>query len=114
MNTAIQRKRRRTAAEIEELLSRYRQTPLSQAEFVKAEGVGMSTLYKYRKRASKLRAPAPAGFIEVEPAPTQLTAGGSNFYKILCGAGFTLEVPGGFCRREVSELLELVLTAGAR
>ncbi len=114
VNTSIERKRRRNAAEKEELLSRYRLSQLSKAEFVKSEGICLATLHNYLKSGSNPIEVGAVAFMEVDRVNGRLDFGGGNSYRISCGGGLTLEVPPGFCSREVASLLDMVLTGRGR
>ena len=64
----IQRKRRRNPSEIQELLNRYRQSQVSQVEFVRGEGICVATLRNYINGEGGLSAGVSRPFIEVERA----------------------------------------------
>ena len=112
MNHPIERKRRRTPFEIKELLNRYRQSQLPQAQFVRMEGVCLATLRNYIKREPVSSAVDGGRFIEVERAFPEIC--GRQSYRLHLNGGLAVEVPPGFCSREVASLLALIITAGAR
>lgn len=112
MKNTIERKRRRTPSEIKELLNRYRQSQLPQAEFVRREGICLATLRNYIKREPVSSAAAGGRFIEVERVFPEI--GDRQSYRLYLNGGLAMEVPSGFCRREVASLLEIIATAGAR
>jgi hypothetical protein len=113
MNTSIQPKRRRNTREVQELISRYRASTLSQAEFVRQEGICLATLHNYLKRVSNGSIDVPGRFVEVERTALLPDFGRSN-YKITCASGVAIEIPAGFCAHEVASLLELVLSLRAQ
>jgi hypothetical protein len=121
MKHETQRTRRRNGAEIKALVERYQQSGLSQAEFVRGEGICQVTLSRYLKKTRAVAASpggGPAGrFIEVEHGARMLPAdheSGSRRapYRVNFGHGANLEIPAGFCRAEVASLLALL--GGAR
>ena len=112
VNHPIERKRRRTPSEIKELLNRYRHSQLPQAQFVRMEGICLATLRNYIKREPVSNAAVGGRFIEVERGFPDFC--GRQSYRLYLDGGLALEVPPGFCSREVASLLELMTTAGAR
>ena len=118
MDHPIERKRRRTPSEIKELLNRYRQTQLPQAQFARIEGVCQATLPNYIKRepvsSATVGAAAGGRFIEVERENAFPEICGRQSYRLYLNGGLAVEVPPGFCLREVASLLALISTAGAR
>ena len=114
MNHPIERKRRRTPSEIKELLNRYRLSQLPQAQFVRMEGVCLATLRNYIKRESVSSAAVGGRFIEVERETAFPEICGRQSYRLHLNGGLAVDVPPGFCSREVASLLALISTAGAR
>lgn len=121
MNNETQRKRRRNGAEIQAVVDRYRRSGLSQADFVRGEGICVVTLSRYLKK-TRAGASSPGGepasrFIEVEHGGGLLPAehgsgSGRAPYRVNFGGGANLEIPAGFCIQEVASLLGLL--GGAR
>ncbi len=122
VNHPIERKRRRTPSEIKELLNRYRHSQLPQAQFVRVEGVCLASLRNYIKReavsnaavGAAVGAAAGGRFIEVERENAFPEICGRQSCQLYLKGGFAVEVPPGFCSREVASLLALISTAGAR
>ena len=114
MNHPIERKRRRTPSEIKELLNRYRHSQLPQAQFVRIEGVCLATLRNYIQREAVSSAAVGRRFIEVERENAFPEICGRQSYRLYLNGGLAVEVPPGFCSREVASLLALISTAGAR
>jgi hypothetical protein len=122
MSNDIQRRRRRTGAEIEQMLHRYEQSELTQAEFVKKEGICLATLNRHLKKARTRVAAAPSAqadcFIEVEQKDEPLPSGSGqrrrDSYRLTIDGAMELEIPSGFCIREVASLLELISPSGRR
>ena len=112
VNHPIERKRRRTPSEIKELLNRYRHSQLPQAQFVRMEGLCLATLRNYIKREPVSSAAVGGRFVELERGFPDFC--GRQSYRLYLNGGLALEVPPGFCSREVASLLELMTTAGAR
>jgi hypothetical protein len=114
MNQEPQRKPRRTAPQIQELASRYRQSQLSKTAFAELEGICLATLRRHLQRDAVLRSEVGGCFIEVERADAADAPGTGTCYRVCFGEGLTLEIPAGFSLREVAGLLEAVRAAGAR
>ena len=110
MRKAIQRKRRRDPEQIRELLSRYRQSNLTKAQFVAREGMCLATLRKYcQGEATPAGGPAePRRFVEVERPERGFELGSRELYRVCFENGAHLEIPPGFSVKEVEGLLELV------
>ncbi len=114
MKSPIARKRRRTPSEIKELLNRYRQSQLPQVQFVRMEGICVATLRNYIEREPGSN-PAVAGrFVEVEREIAFPEICDRQSYRLYLKGDLAIEVPAGFCSREVASLLEIITTAGVR
>ena len=91
-------RRRRSPAEIEQLLSEYEASGLSQAAFCGQKGLSLATLARYRKRRAQLPA-APAGrwlAVEVADGRKGLDAGASSGLALALPRGRRIEIGRGF------------------
>jgi len=139
MQHAIPTRRHRSALEVRQLLVRFRKSGLSQVQFARHEGLGLSSLQRYLKRSSSLPTGAPSAssatprprrasqvdFVEVDPAgplhfhtaalpahpPVSPRAG---FYRVALAGGTVLEIPTGFCPQEAEFLLCLAANTPSR
>ena len=80
---------RRSGAEIEQLLSEYEASGLSQAAFCGQKGLSLATLARYRKRRAQLPASSASRWLAVE------VAGGRKGTDTGASSGLTLRLPGG-------------------
>ena len=112
VNNPIELNCRRTLSEIKERLNRYCQCQLPQAQFVRMEGICLATLRNYIKREPVSNAAVGGRFVEVERGFPEFSSRQS--YRLYLDGDLAVEVPPGFCSREVATLLELITTAGAR
>src|ERR1039458_7731761 len=89
--------RRRSRAEVEQLVAEFESSGLSRVEFCRERGLALSTLGRYRKRGRPVPAPANALLaVEVSGrAPVPLGATGSGLAVVLRG-GRRIEVGRGF------------------
>ncbi len=78
------------------------------------EGVCLATLRNYIKRESVSSAAVGGRFIEVERETAFPEICGRQSYRLHLNGGLAVDVPPGFCSREVASLLALISTAGAR
>ena len=99
---SIQR-RRRSAAEIQQLLARYHRIASSQAAFAREEGICLATLGRYLRSEA---ADAERQFVEVETAPP--VQGGAAAFVVRMSNGMCVEIPLGFSGEEASRLLAIV------
>ena len=115
MSRAYLRKRRRNPEQIRELLGRYDQSDLSQAEFAAQEGICLATLQRYRKSLPSSGGEKTLGqFIEVERSQLGLNLGRRELYRVCLDDGVCLEIPPGFSPNEVASLLGLISRSQAQ
>ena len=109
------KQRRRSAPEIRELIARYRQSQLTQADFVQGEGICLATLSRYlRREKSKCLATGSRGFIEIAPVNTFGPSVRPEPFRVCLREGVTVEIYPGFCGGEVARLLSLIAGMGAQ
>lgn len=96
-----------TAPEREQIVADYQRSQLTQREFARQSGIGLSTLQRWVQQAAKPRPPAnPAAFVPVANLLAQNNARG--FYRLLLPDGVIVEVPSGFGAHELQELLAML------
>lgn len=107
--------RRRSVSEVRELLARYRQSQVAQAEFVKGEGICLATLARYlRREKSKCQATGSRGFVEIAPMNAFGPSVRPEPFRVCLREGVTVEIYPGFCGGEVARLLSLIAGMGAQ
>lgn len=96
-----------TQAQRDKLLQDYRGSRLSQRQFAKQAGIGVSTLQLWLRKAA--RGPTldrKAGFVEL---PNPLThAPGARAYRLRLAGGIELEVASGFRLEELASLVRVL------
>jgi hypothetical protein len=105
--------------EFRKLLSRLHSSALSRTEFLQAEGLCLSTLYRYLSAHRASRAPTfqkakAHTFLELEAPPPPPASPSRTAYRLLLKSDLVLEVPGGFCGQEVAVLLSLLSNVSPR
>jgi transposase-like protein len=104
MSTASRVRKRLTQAQRERILSDYRGTRLSQRDFARQAGIGVSTLQLWlRKAADSPASASSAGFVEVPNPLAQ--APGAAAYRLRLVGGIDLEIASGFRAVELLSLL---------
>ena len=101
--------RPRTQAEISEILSRYRQSRLTQVEFSRREGISRSLLSRHLRR-ERLGAVAarPHGLVEIDSIFKMADGSQREPYRVCLGKEVSVEIPPGFCGVEVARLLSVL------
>jgi hypothetical protein len=97
------RRRRRSAAEIEQLLARYHRSEGSQAAFAREEGICLATLGRYLRSEA---ADAERQFVEIGTALP--VSGVAAAFVVRMINGMCVEIPQGFSTEEASKLLGIV------
>ena len=99
-------RQRSTPAQREKLLRRYRHSQLTAAAFAAQAGIGVSTLYAWRRQATETKSAGGPAFVAV---PNLLSAGSaSTTYRLQWPGGLRLEVAAGFAAEELATLLQLL------
>jgi len=106
METTSSIRKRLTLAQREELLGVYQRSDLTQREFARQAGIGLSTLQNWL-RPTTLPCPAPAPAVPAFlPVPNLLSAPPRPpAYRLQWPGGLTLEVRTGFVPAELAALL---------
>jgi hypothetical protein len=106
--------RRRSVSEIRELLVRYHQSQLTQAEFVQMEGICLGTLARYLRREKSQESVAGRhGFVELGSFDAQNGAQCPELFRVCLRDGVSVEIHSGFCAGEVARLLSVLAGLGA-
>lgn len=108
--------------EVEEILSRYFSSGLTQRAFAKAEGIGCSTLQNYLRRQRKhvTDRQNQSQLAEVELSDSTASEpsnnGGSSQlrYKVWIRNDIALEVPGGFSPKDLTALMRTTVEVFGR
>jgi hypothetical protein len=114
-NQSLEKRRRRSRQEISEMLERYRQSGLSQAEFAAVEGISRVGLARHLSRERMLGAGQvqERGFIEV-PALGELRRSSPGCaFRVVIGEA-VVEIAPGFCRAETAWLLSTLAGMAGR
>ncbi|MEX2263881.1 MAG: hypothetical protein WD696_18145 [Bryobacteraceae bacterium] len=83
-------RRRRSRAEVEQLVAEYEASGLSRAEFCRKHGLSLTTLNRYRKRRpAQGEATGVNGWVAVELRGARTATGSDE------GSGLALALPGG-------------------
>lgn len=103
--TVVQR--RRSPAEITQLLAEYQASGLSQAAFCRQTGLSLATLARYRKRAAQGKASPGSRWLAVEVAGGQKGPGleAHSGLALTLSGGLRIEVGCGFDVRTLVQLL---------
>ncbi|MBP7297299.1 MAG: hypothetical protein KBB56_14670 [Acidobacteria bacterium] len=106
MANASRLQKRRTPAQRQEILNAYRRTPLSQREFARQAGVGLTTLQYWLRNEAVPRQQAAPSFVEI---PHRLAPPVSPpRYRLQLPKGIHMEVESGFVSEEVAALLRIL------
>lgn len=104
-------RQRRSRAEVEQLVTEYESSGLTQQEFCKRHGLSLSTLLRHRKRSQlRMESAAAGGFIPVKISlPEQ--GGESHWGSALVVwllSGRKIEVRGGFDVKAFEQLVRVL------
>ena len=92
-----------TSARRAEILQRYRETHLTQKEFARQMGIGVSTLQLWLRKAPRARSPKAASWVEVPNLLSAAAVGAT--YRVQSPQGWVVEVRSGFLAQELGQLL---------
>jgi len=104
-------RRRRSRAEVEQLVAEYEASGLSRVEFCRGHGLVLSTLARYRRRRQERgEAAGPSRWVAVElagsrPAGANQAASG---LAVVLSSGRRIEVGRGFDANTLEQLLRLL------
>lgn len=91
-----QRRRRRTAAEIEQIVSEFKSGDITQVEFCRRQGLVLSTLGRYLRQARGASVVASEGLVAVELAVKKLDTVPGSGLSVVVGSGRRIVVEAGF------------------
>ena len=100
-------RRRRSAAQIIQLMEQYSGSGLTQREFSRSAGVGYSTFTSWLRRGRRMPAAAARPWVAVDVVKAA-SPGSSVRYQEEWPNGMRVSVGGGFDAQEVGQLLNLV------
>ena len=101
-----QRRRRRTAAEIEQIVSEFKSGDLTQVEFCRRQGLVLSTFGRYVKQLRSSSAAAGAGLVAVELAGDTVPAGCG--LSVTLASGRRIVVEAGFDAATLQRLVQVL------
>ena len=105
---ARHRRRRRTPAEIEQIVSDFESGDLTQVEFCRRQGLVLSTLGRYLKQLRSSSA-ASDGLVAVELAVKKMdTVPGRCGLSVVVAGGRRIEVEAGFDAATLQRLVEVL------
>lgn len=108
---AVGVRRRRSRAEVEQLVAEFETSGLSRTEFCRAHGIALSTLNRYRNRKSQQSGTAmPTRLVAVElsePGSSRSAGAGSGLAVVSAG-GWRIEVACGFDGVTLGRLLRVL------
>ena len=104
-----QRRRRRTAAEIEQIVSEFKSGDLTQVEFCRRQGLVLSTFGRYVKQLRSSSAAASAGLVAVELAVKKLdTVAAGCGLSVALASGRRIVVEAGFDAATLQRLVQVL------
>ena len=110
--TGVTTQRRRTPAEIEQIVAGFAGSGVNRAEFCRRQGMSLGTLHRYLKRLREHAGDeaAKGGLVAVELAGTKwATAGDSNCgLALVLSRGRRIEVEAGFDGPTLQRLISLL------
>ena len=114
---AVKTKRRRSRAEIQELVAEYEASGLGRTAFCQQRGLSLSTLSRYRKRQEQTAGEATEGkrWLAVEVSGSAAVAGGerASGLAVVLPGGRRIEIGRGFDAETLQRLLVVVERGGA-
>ena len=103
------RRRRRTPAEIEQIVSEFESGDLTQAEFCRRQGLVLSTLGRYLKQLRSPSAVASDGLVAVELAVKKWdTVAAGCGLSVVVASGRRIVVEAGFDSATLQRLLQVL------
>jgi hypothetical protein len=102
-------RRRRSRAEVEQLVAEYEASGLSRMAFCQRRGLSLSTLVRYQRRQQQTTGEAASGkrwlAVEVSGAATVTGAGAASGLAVLLRGGRRIEIGRGFDADTLQQLL---------
>ncbi len=103
-------RRRRSSAEVEQLVAEYEGSGLGRVEFCRRRGLSLSTLARWRKRQAQTNGPSESRWLAVEVSAGSAGPGvgvGSGLAVALAG-GRRIEIGRGFDAQTLRQLLSVL------
>jgi hypothetical protein len=106
----VRRRRRRTAAEIQQIVSEFKSGELTQKEFSRRQGLTLSTLGRYLRWGRGSSEGSKRGLVAVELAVKQGDAKGCGGcgLSVLVGSGRRIVVEAGFDGASLQRLVQVL------
>jgi len=102
-------RRRRTQAEVQQLVSEFLSSGISQEEFCHKRGISRSALYRYLKKHQRLEKPAmTTQLVPVELVDIPRRSNGGSGLAVDLGRGRKIEVGQGFDASTLERLLRVL------
>ena len=105
---ATLQQRRRTRAEIAELVARFADSGLTRAEFCRLQGIGLATLHRHLKRPRQTSNRSSDGLLAVELAGTNNAGECERSLALVLARGRRIEVGAGFDAPTLERLIVLL------
>ena len=104
---AVVVQRRRSQAEVEQLVAEYEASGLSRVEFCRARGLSLASVARYRKRQARGGAVSANGWLAVEVSGGYpgLESGANSGLAVALRCGRRIEVGRGFDTHTLARLL---------
>lgn len=106
----VEVRRRRSSAEVEQLVAEYEGSGLGRVEFCRAHRLSLSTLARYRKRRTQTSTALPGRWVAVEVASGGAGVGGgaSSGLAVVLTPGRRIEVGRDFDPRTLVRLMSVL------
>ena len=104
-------RRRRSRAEVEQLVSEFETSGLNRTEFCRAHGLSLSTLTRYRNRKSQQSGTATQTrllAVELSEPGSGWSAGAGSGLAVVSAGGWRIEVASGFDGVTLGRLLRVL------
>jgi hypothetical protein len=107
---ALEIRRRRSSAEVEQLVSEYEGSGMGRVEFCREHGLSVSTLARYRKRRAQAGSSTAGGWVAVEVSGggAGLGTGKASGLAVVLSSGRRIEIGRGFDARTLMQLLSVL------
>jgi hypothetical protein len=107
---AVEGRRRRSRAEVEQLVAGYEASGLARAEFCRKHGLSLSTLARYQKRRRQAEVVAEGRWlaVEVSSGGAALESGASSGLALALTGGRRVEIARSFDAHTLVQLLSVL------
>ena len=106
----VEVRRRRSRAEVEQLVAEYELSGLGRVEFCRRHGLSLSTLARYLKRGAEANAASSGRWVavEVSSGAAVLASEASSGLSLALSGGRRIEIGRGFDARTLTQLLSVL------